>query len=202
MRILGITGGIATGKSAVTRMLAELGAPTISADALAHQLLSPGTATTLAVLAAFPECADSSDPTRRTIDRRALGRLIFADDARASAIGGVDASRHHCRLAGTDRPWRTSDPVLPAAAAEIPLLFEAGLQTLADTVVVVACAETVQIARLCTRLGVTGSRGAASNRRPVAAVRKNRAGRCCHHDGRRFGRHPASGGGAVGRHYD
>jgi dephospho-CoA kinase len=46
MRVLGVTGGIATGKSTVTRMLADLGAPTISADALAHDLLAPGTPTT------------------------------------------------------------------------------------------------------------------------------------------------------------
>ena len=61
MHILGITGGIATGKSTVTQMLAELGAPTISADAIARALLAPGTATTAVVLSAFPDCADSAD---------------------------------------------------------------------------------------------------------------------------------------------
>ena len=43
MIVLGITGGVATGKSTVTRMFADLGAPTVSADALAHDLLAPGT---------------------------------------------------------------------------------------------------------------------------------------------------------------
>ena len=54
MIVLGITGGVATGKSTVTRMFADLGAPTVSADALAHDLLAPGTDTTRAVLARLP----------------------------------------------------------------------------------------------------------------------------------------------------
>lgn len=73
MRVLGITGGIATGKSTVTRMLADLGAPTVSADVLARELLAPGTVATQAVLVAFPDCADPADAHGRTLDRRALG---------------------------------------------------------------------------------------------------------------------------------
>ena len=150
MLILGITGGIATGKSTVTRMLAELGAPTISADALAHDLLAPGTAMTQAVLAAFPVCADPADPNALTIDRRALGRLIFADD---SARTHLESLTHPAIIASLENKialWRASDEA-PAAAAEIPLLFEANLERMVDRIVVVTCSEADQITRMLAR---------------------------------------------------
>lgn len=151
MRILGITGGIATGKSTVTRMLADLGAPTVSADAVARALLAPGTPTTAAVLAAFPACADTSEPQK--INRRALAQIIFADrDARRQ----LEALTHPpiiAALRAQIAEWRQGGTAR-AAAAEIPLLFEVGSQHDLDQVVVAACAEPVQIARLCARDGI------------------------------------------------
>ena len=119
MRVLGITGGIATGKSTVTRILAELGAPTISADTLAHDLLAPGTTITQAVLVAFPLCADPADSEGQTIDRRALGRLIFAD---SSARARLEALTHPAIIAALQTQiaaWRLSDTAR-AGVAEIP----------------------------------------------------------------------------------
>ena len=87
MRILGITGGIATGKSTVTRMLADLGAPTISADALAHDLLAPGTADDAGRPRRLSRLRRPGRPDGLTIDRRALGRLVFADAAARAALG-------------------------------------------------------------------------------------------------------------------
>jgi len=153
MRILGITGGIATGKSTVTRMLADLGAPTVSADALAHDLLAPGTAATQSVLAAFPACADPADGAGMTIDRRALGRLIFADEAARARLESLTHPAIIAALREQIAAWRASNEA-PAAAAEIPLLFEAALETMADVVVVVACEEPLQIARLRARLPI------------------------------------------------
>ena len=153
MLVLGITGGIATGKSTVTEMLAALGAPTISADVLARRLLAPGTETTRAVLAAFPDSADESDPVHQTIDRRVLGRIVFADEA---ARLRLESLTHPAIIAGLREQialWRTSDEA-PAASAEIPLLFEAHLERLVDRIVVVSCAAITQVARLQARLGV------------------------------------------------
>ena len=150
MRILGITGGIATGKSTVTRMLGTLGAPTISADALAHNLLMPGTSATRSVLAAFPACADPADTEGLTIDRRALGQTVFADPA---ARARLEALTHPAIIAALHEQvalWRASDEA-PAAAAEIPLLFEAGLESLVDTIIVVTCPLPVQTARMVAR---------------------------------------------------
>ena len=150
MLILGITGGIATGKSTVTRMLADLGAPTVSADALAHDLLAPGTTATQTVLAAFPDCADPGDPKGQTIDRRALGRLVFADTAARARLEALT----HPAIIGALRAqialWRASDEAL-AAAAEIPLLFEANLERMVDRIVVVTCSRSDQIARMLAR---------------------------------------------------
>ena len=162
MRILGITGGIATGKSTVTQMLADLGAPTVSADAIARALLAPGTPTTAAVLAAFPNCADTSEPQK--INRRALAQIIFAD---ADARRQLEALTHPpivAALRAQIAEWRASSTAC-AAAAEIPLLFEVGSEHDLDQVVVAACAEPVQIARLCARDGID----AAEAGRQVAA---------------------------------
>ena len=152
MHILGITGGIATGKSTVTQMLAELGAPTISADAVAHALLAPGTPTTAAILAAFPTCADTAEPQK--INRRALAQLIFAD---ADARLRLEALTHPPiieALRTQIAEWRQSGTAR-AAAAEIPLLFEAKLEWLVDSIVVVICSKSDQVSRLLVRDGVT-----------------------------------------------
>ena len=152
MRILGITGGIATGKSTVTQMFAELGAPTISADAVARALLAPGRPITASVLKAFPECADMIDPQQ--INRRALAQIIFAD---ADARHQLEELTHPPIIAVLQTQfaeWRAAKTA-PVAAAEIPLLFEAGLETLVEFSVVVACAEAVQRVRLQAREGIS-----------------------------------------------
>lgn len=152
MRVLGITGGIATGKSTVTRMLADFGAPTVSADAIARALLAPGTLTTAAVLSIFPACADADNPQK--INRRALAQIIFAD---ADARQHLEALTHPPiieALRAQIAEWRATGMVR-AAAAEIPLLFEVGSEHDLDQVVVAACSESVQIARLCARDGIT-----------------------------------------------
>lgn len=154
MQILGITGGIATGKSTVTRLLAELGAPTLSADVLAHNLLAPGTETTLAVLQAFPQAQDAADPVGWTIDRRALGRLVFADSDARRRLEALTHPAIIAALAAQAKTWRPL-PTPRAAALEIPLLFEAGLEWLVDRIVVVSCDESTQISRLLQRPGMT-----------------------------------------------
>ena len=160
MKILGITGGVATGKSTVTRMLAEEGALTVSADDIARAQLAPGTELTQAVLAAFPLCRDA---TGQGIDRRALSHLIFAD---TQARTQLEALTHPAIIAALElqiTEWRNAGPGI--AIAEIPLLFEADLGRLVDVVVVVACEETTQIMRLQTRQVIDE----AEARRQIAA---------------------------------
>lgn len=160
MKIFGITGGVATGKSTVTGMLAEEGALTVSADDIARAQLAPGTELTQAVLAAFPLCRDA---TGQGIDRRALSHLIFAD---TQARTQLEALTHPAIIAALElqiTEWRNAGPGI--AIAEIPLLFEADLGRLVDVVVVVACEETTQIMRLQTRQVIDE----AEARRQIAA---------------------------------
>ena len=145
MVVLAVTGGIATGKSTVMRMLAGLGASTMSADALAHDLLSPGTELTRRVLSAFPGCAASPD----TVDRRTLGQVVFGD---ALARRQLEALLHPPIIAALRAQvdvWRSLNI---AGALEIPLLFETGLRDIADRVVVVMCRPETQFTRVLARL--------------------------------------------------
>lgn len=156
MLILGVTGGIATGKSAVSGILAQLGTRTLNADDVARDLLAPDTDTTLQVLAAFPEVADSRDAQRQTIDRTALGRLIFVDPAARQILESLTHPAIAATLQAQSEAWRKQDSP-PVGALEIPLLFEADLRHLVDRIVVVACGEETQIGRLQARRGIDRS---------------------------------------------
>lgn len=151
MQILGITGGIATGKSTATQMLAELGAPTVSADAIARALLALGTPTAATVLAAFPACEDAGEAQK--INRRALAQIIFADTEARRQLEALTHPPIIAALRAQIAEWRASGTA-KAAAVEIPLLFEVGSEHDLDQVVVVACTGPVQIARLCARDGI------------------------------------------------
>lgn len=154
MQILGITGGIATGKSTVAGMFAELGAATHSADAIARTLLAPDTDTTKHVLAAFPDSRDQGDQTHCAVDRAALARKIFSDPAARKRLESLTHPAIIEALAAQSRTWRAL-PSTSIGVLEIPLLFEAGLRHLVDRVVVVSCSEETQISRLQARRGIT-----------------------------------------------
>lgn len=153
MRVLGITGSIATGKSTVTRMLADLGAPTLSADTVARDVLAPGTETTQAVLAAFPACVlpGAAD----AVDRRALSRLVFADPAARLRLQALTHPAIRAVLLPQIAAWQAAREGI--AAVEIPLLYEGGWETALDGVVVVICAEATQLRRLQERLGINAA---------------------------------------------
>ena len=151
MRVLGITGGIATGKSTVTQMFVDLGAASESADAIARNLLAPGTPETAAVAAQFPDCVDKPHVA---IDRQRLAARIFSDpDARKQ----LEAILHPPIVAELQRRI-ASYRALPApsiAVIEIPLLFEAGLTSIVDAIVVAASPVELQVPRLMERTGIT-----------------------------------------------
>ncbi len=161
MYVLGITGGIATGKSTVTRMLADLGAPTMSADAVARDVLAPGTQTTRQVLVAFPACADPDHAD--TVSRRALSLLIFTDPDARLRLQALTHPAIRAVLFPQIAAWQAAGE--GTAAVEIPLLYEGGWETALNGVVIVTCAEATQIARLRVRQGIDE----AEARRQIAA---------------------------------
>lgn len=150
MLVIGLTGGIATGKSSVTRILRDLGAPVVDADAIVHELQAPGMPVTAAIAREFGPAVLRPDGS---LDRPALGRLVFADPARRMALEAI------VHPAVRERMWaeveRHRQGGRPAVVLDVPLLIEGGLHRLVDRVWLVYVDTDTQIARLITRDGLT-----------------------------------------------
>ncbi|HYN44098.1 MAG TPA: dephospho-CoA kinase [Thermoanaerobaculia bacterium] len=146
MRRVGLTGGIASGKSAVAARWRELGIPVLDADRLVHALYEPGAPGAAAVVEEFgPEFLDS----RGAVDRPRLAALVFADPA---AIARLNARVHPLVRAETDR-WlaeREADGC-PAAAVEATLLVENRGRERFDLLVAVSAPEELRLARALAR---------------------------------------------------
>ena len=150
-----LTGGIATGKSHCLKKFAELGAPTIDADLLARQAVSPGTAGFTAVVSRFGAGVVTADGN---LDRAALGTLVFTDPIARRSLEEII----HPTVYGAIERWfeslaRREDAV--AGIADIPLLYETGRDREFDVVIVVACAAETQVQRLKERSGLTEDEG-------------------------------------------
>ena len=157
---VGLTGGIATGKSTCLRHFAALGIPTIDSDAIARDLVRPATPGLAAVVARFGPGVLAPDGS---LDRFALGRIVFSDEqARHDLEGiihpGVFARLQHWFAAEGERA-DTQDAGLGTAVAiaDVPLLYEVGSEEAFDRVVVAACTPDQQVARVMTRDGLTES---------------------------------------------
>ena len=148
MRSVGLTGGIASGKSTVTATLAELGATIIDADRLGHQTYEPGTETFGQVVAAFGDEIVGADGT---IDRAVLGGKVFGEPGAMTkltdivwpGIGALAvAAIEEARAAG-----------VAVAVVEAAVLFEAGWEVLVDEVWVITVPPAVARQRLLDRNG-------------------------------------------------
>ena len=146
MKIIGLTGGIACGKSTVSRALCALGAAIIDADALAHELSQPGQPIFNAYMERFGREIVTAGGT---LDRAAIAARVFADPA---VRAEVDAIAHPLiRKAAEERLRAARAQDKTAAVLDVPLLFEAGWDALADEVWVVALPAEEQLARLLAR---------------------------------------------------
>ncbi len=146
MKIIGLTGGIACGKSTVSRALRAHGAAIIDADALAHELSQPGQAIFNAYVERFGRGIVTAGGT---LDRAAIAARVFADPTVRTE---VDAITHPLiRAAAEERLRAARAAEKRAAVLDVPLLFEAGWDALADEVWVVALPAEEQLARLLTR---------------------------------------------------
>lgn len=148
---VGLTGGIATGKSYVTRRMAADGVPTIDADRLAREAVAPGSAGLRAVVARFGRevLTDAG-----ALDRAKLGALVFADAAARADLEAIIHPEVRRRIA----TWQQQLAALGhrgPIVADIPLLFETGRTADFDVTVVVACDPATQRARLMARDGLS-----------------------------------------------
>ncbi len=147
--VLGITGGVASGKSTVAQFFRRRGATTISSDEIARELLAPDTETTAAVLREFgPTIAQTGDRTQ--IDRAKLSSLIFSNEVARARLGELMHPAIRQRTAAMISMAK-SEPGCPLIAVEIPLLYENGLEQTVDFVLVTSCPETMQVERLLSR---------------------------------------------------
>jgi dephospho-CoA kinase len=157
MRRVALTGGIATGKSTVAAILRESGIPVVDADALAREAVAPGSAGLRAVVARFGSAVVTADGS---LDRAALGRLVFDDRAARRDLERMIHPFVRTRVAGF-----FAGAAGPAGVAEIPLVYETGWYRDFDDVVVVACHPTRQLERVMARDGLSE----ASARARIAA---------------------------------
>jgi dephospho-CoA kinase len=146
MRLVGLTGGIASGKSTLAAALRDLGAAVIDADAIARDAVRRGTPALDAIVAAFGPGVLAADGE---LDRAAMASRVFADaGARARLEAIVHPAVRASVAAETARLAAASHDI---AFYDVPLLYERGLERDLDCVVVVHVPPEVQVARLCAR---------------------------------------------------
>ncbi len=147
---VGLTGGIATGKSTVARMFARRGAAVIDADEMVRELQKPGSTVYEAIVNAFGPHILRGDGT---IDRRSLGELVFRDEQLRRRLETIV---HPALISAVERrvaELRTQG--VAVCVVELPLLMEAEAERRFDCVVVVTAPEEVQIARLMADRGLS-----------------------------------------------
>lgn len=156
MRIIGLTGGIASGKSTFSAALRARGVPVVDADQLARRVVLPGTPALAEIARTFGEDVLAADGS---LDRKRLGARVFAD---AGARRRLEAITHPAiRQAMADEALRLAAEGHPLAFYDAPLLFEVGLDTALDSVVVVHAPEAVQRERLVQRDGISADEAEA-----------------------------------------
>lgn len=147
--VVGVTGGIATGKSAVVEQFRQLGAAVISADELAREIVRPGEEALAQLVARFGQDILQADGT---LDRKALAEIIFADPAARQDLNQIThpaiARLAAARFASLQRQGEA------LVIYEAPLLFEAGAESRVDRVLVVTAPAEVQRRRLMARDGL------------------------------------------------
>jgi dephospho-CoA kinase len=151
MKLLGITGGIACGKSFVTRLLAEWGARTASADEDARTVVAPGTPTLDAVFITFPEARSPAG----TLDRAKLGARIFHDPKARAELEAILHPAIFIQMRAAIEQARASSDV-PLFAYEVPLLFEKDRAAMFDATLAVVCLPETQAERLQERERLAG----------------------------------------------
>lgn len=152
MKVLGLTGGIASGKSAVAELLARQGGAVIDADALAREVVEPGTPALEAIVRRFgPGVLAASG----RLDRAELGRRVFRDAAARADLNAIVHPAVHQAMIHELAKLAERVPPPRFAVLAVPLLYEAGMEGMADRVWVVSVPPEVQRERLIKRDGWT-----------------------------------------------
>jgi len=162
VRVVGLTGGIGSGKSVLAAAFARLGVPVLDADRVARDCVAPGSDVLRRIVERFGPAVVLEDGG---LDRAALAGIVFAD---AAARAALEALTHPCIRSGI-ASWvadqRGHEPAPDLVLVEHPLLVETGADADVDLVIVVEAPEDLRIARLAATRGMDG----AEARRRIAA---------------------------------
>jgi dephospho-CoA kinase len=151
MILVGLTGGVATGKSTVAKMFKQYGAVVIDADELARDVVKPDKPAWRQIVRTFGKTVLNPD---RTLNRRELGTVVFENRTKLRRLEHIihpHVAREQTRLA---RHTARKDPQA-VVIYDVPLLFEAGVDKRVDKIIVVTADRETQIARLKQRDGLS-----------------------------------------------
>ncbi|KAJ1909254.1 Dephospho-CoA kinase [Coemansia sp. RSA 455] len=149
MLIVGLTGGIATGKSTASQAFRARGVPVIDADVIAHQIMEPGEVSYNLILQQFGE--DVLQKDTKAIDRGKLGSIVFNDSDKRQTLNRCTHPYVRRRIL-----YQLLGCYLrgyPMCVLDVPLLYESGMDKMCGKVVVVSCTGERQIVRLMDRNG-------------------------------------------------
>ncbi|MHC5267667.1 dephospho-CoA kinase [Enterococcus sp. LJL98] len=143
--VLGVTGGIATGKSTAVGVFSSYGFPVVDGDLIARAIVEPGRPALAAIVQQFGPQILLADGA---LDRQALGRLIFSQPSQRKRL---DHLLEPFLRQAIYQAIEAAKQTAPLVIADIPLLYEGGYQSMVDQVAVVYLPQTLQIERLMTR---------------------------------------------------
>ncbi|KRM13244.1 dephosphocoenzyme A kinase [Paucilactobacillus suebicus DSM 5007 = KCTC 3549] len=149
-KVLGLTGGIATGKSTVTNIFKKFNFPVISADEVAREVVEPGTNGLAQIVETFGEQFLNSDGT---LNRSKLGKLVFSDHDKLDKLNDLLQPVIHHEIGRQITKLKENHPAL--IVLEIPLLFEQHNEEMVDYVMVVSTSDHDQLKRLKQRNGLS-----------------------------------------------
>jgi dephospho-CoA kinase len=149
MKVIGLTGGIGSGKSTVSQLLAEMGAVLLDADKVGHEAYQPGTEAWKEVVAAFGREIVASD---ESIDRKKLGAIVFGDPAALERLNGIMHPRMYDMMADRIEGYRQQG--VKVVVLEAAILLEAGWTPLVDEIWVTVASEPTVVRRVRERTGL------------------------------------------------
>lgn len=150
---IGLTGGIATGKSSVSRYLVSIGAILIDADQIAREVMLPGHPVLAAVIERFGQAVLNEDGT---LHRKKLGEIVFGNSAELKALNDITHPAIRQEMRERMRMFEQEQPD-KLVVSDIPLLYESGLSEQFEQVMVVYVPAEIQLKRLMERDGISES---------------------------------------------
>lgn len=147
MTVIGLTGGIGSGKSAAGRMFAELGCQVIDTDQVARKITKPGAPALAELCKSFGEGILNSD---QSLNRKALAAIVFSNEKKRRLLNKIT---HKYIIA--DVLAQIEESTANLVVVEAPLLFEAGMESCCDRVLAISASDAVRTARVMARDGAS-----------------------------------------------